>query len=158
MPIMLREIVQNDITTVVRLMRAFAEYENLSEYCTVTEKRLGDVMFGDDAFVEGLIAFDGDVAIGYALFYPGFSTFRGERSLFLEDIYISEEHRRNGLGERMLREIARRAKQRGCERMDFHVLESNAAAINFYLKHGAEKNAGESHFKFASEVFAGLAS
>jgi ribosomal protein S18 acetylase RimI-like enzyme len=158
MPISIREIAENDVAAIVSLMREFAEYENLSEYCTVTEERLYATMFGASAFVDGLIFFDDDAAIAYALFYPSFSSFRGERGLFLEDIYISEEYRRHNLGEKMLREIAHIAKERGCERIDFHVLDWNTPAVNFYLKHGAEKIDDERHYKFAGEAFEKLAS
>lgn len=158
MTITIKNISKNDIVTVVSLMREFAEYENLSEYCTVTDERLNATMFGERSFVEGLIAFDDDKPIAYALFYQSFSSFRGERGLFLEDIYIREEYRRHNLGEKMLREIARIAKERGCERIDFHVLEWNTPAVNFYLKHGAEKSDDDRHFKFAGEAFEKLAS
>jgi GNAT superfamily N-acetyltransferase len=158
MSIRINTIIENDVTDVVSLMRGFAEYENLSEYCTVTEERLSSAMFGDRPIVEGLIAFADDVAIAYALFYPSFSSFRGERGLFLEDIYITEEYRRHNLGEEMLREIARIAKQRGCERIDFHVLDWNTPAVKFYLKHGADRNDDERHFKLAGEALENLAS
>lgn len=158
MSIKISKIEENHVAAVVSMMREFAEYEGLSEYCTVTEARLSTAMFGKDPIVEGLIASVDDVAIAYALYYPSFSSFRGERSLFLEDIYIREEYRRHNLGETMLREIAGIAKMRGCERIDFMVLDSNTPAVNFYLKHGAERNSDERHFKFAGEAFQRLAS
>lgn len=158
MAITIRKIAVNDASKVVSLMREFAEYENLREYCTVTQERLNAAMFGDDAFVDGLMAFDDDRAVAYALIYQSFSSFRGERGLFLEDIYVTEAYRRYNLGEKMLREIARFAKQRGCERIDFHVLDWNQPAVSFYLKHGAERNDDDRHFKFAGEAFEKLAS
>lgn len=158
MSIKINKLSENDIPAVVSLMREFAEFENLGEYCTVTNERLSTALFGENAFVDGLIALDDDRAVAYALFYQDFSSFRGERGLFLEDIYVSDKYRRHNLGEKMLREIARIAKQRGSERIDFHVLDWNTPAVNFYLKHGAEKNDDERHFKFAGEAFEKLAS
>ncbi len=153
MQISIRKITERDLSDIVRLLRDFAEYENLSEYCEVTEQRLRDAMFGDDGFVQGLIAHDGPTPVAYALFYPNFSSFRGERGLYLEDIYIDAEYRRLNLGEKMLREIARVARSHGMLRIDFQVLEWNTPAVKFYLKHGAEHNKGENHFKFVGEVF-----
>lgn len=158
MPISIENIIDNDIVDIVSLMRAFAAHEDLSECCTVTQERLGAAMYGADAFVQGLIARDNDEAVAYALFYLSFSSFRGERSLYLEDIYIREDYRGRNLGETMLREIARIAKQRGCERIDFMVLTNNTPAVNFYLKHGAERNDDERHFKFARQALEKLAS
>ena len=158
MSITIRNINENDLSAVVDLMRSFAEYENLSEYCTVTTERLNRAMFGDEAFVEGLIAFDDEMPVAYALFHPNFSSFRGEMGLYLEDIYVLAEYRRHKLGLQLLRKIASIAKERGLERIDFQVLDWNSPAINFYLKHGAERYSDESHFKFAGDALARLAS
>ena len=158
MSISIRKITENDLVSIIEMMRDFAEYENLSEYCTVTEQRLQAAMFSDGSFVEGLIAFDDEKPIAYALFHPNFSSFRGELGLYLEDIYILATHRRHNLGEKLLREIARSAKSRGLERIDFQVLDWNEPAVNFYQKHGATRNDDESHFKFAGSAFEKLAS
>ena len=134
-------------------MRDFAEFEDLGDYCEITEQRLHDVMFGDEAFVEGLVAFHENEPIAYAMFYPYFASFRGQCGYYLEDIFIAEEFRRNGLGEAMVRIIARLAKQRGFERIDFQVLEWNAPAVKFYEKLGAIRDDSERHFKFIDKAF-----
>ena len=102
---------------------------------------------------EGLIAFDGEQAIGYAIFYPNFATFRGQRGLYLEDIYIRDTYRGKGVGEAMLREIARFAAERGYERLDLLVLDWNTPAVNFYKKLGAVRDDDERHFKFTDDAF-----
>ena len=158
MSITIRNINENDLAAVVELMRSFAEYENLAAYCTVTTERLYRAMFSDEGFVEGLIAFDYDKPIAYTLFHPNFSSFRGEMGLYLEDIYVLAEYRRHKLGLQLLRKIASIAKERSLERIDFQVLDWNTPAVNFYLKLGAESFDGESHFKFAGDAFARLAS
>jgi len=114
-------------------------------------------MFGGEAIVSGIIALAGETAIGYALYFQSFSSFRGQRGVYLEDIYISSGHRGTGLGEKMLREIARRAAAQGCERLDFLVLDWNQPAVNFYDKLGAVRDRDERHFKFTGAAFRGLA-
>ena len=89
--------------------------------------------------------------------FPSFASFRGERGLYLEDIYIDAAYRRHNLGHRMLQTISGRAADLGFERIDFMVLDWNEPAVNFYLKHGAEKHDDESHFKFSGEAFRRLA-
>ena len=157
MDIRIETVEETDLHAVIELMRSFAEYEHLAEYCTVTAERLRAAMFGETAFVEGLVARSAAKLVGYALFYPAFSSFRGERGIYLEDIYIDPEYRRHDLGHRMLKAIAQRAAATGSERIDFMVLDWNEPAVNFYLKHGAEKNDDESHFKFGGEAFRALA-
>src|SRR5262249_55546192 len=136
-----------DIATVVDLMRAFAAYENLLDSLEITPEKLTDAVFGKESFVEILIATANDVPVGYALYYRHFASFRGQVGLYLEDIYVSSEYRGKGIGEEMIREIARIAHSRGCERIDFQVLEWNTPAISFYKKLGAVCNDDERHFK-----------
>lgn len=154
----IRSIQKQDLAAVVGLIRELAEYEQLSQYCEVTEERLSAAMFGDGAFLEGLIAVEGGAAAGYALFFPYFSSFRGQRGFYLDDLFVAPDHRGRGLGIRMIRHIARLADERGFERIDFLVAEGNAAAIEFYKRHGAVTNPGERHFKFCDDAFRKLAS
>lgn len=149
----IRQIKPDDLPRIISLLREFAEFENLSEYCTATEEGFYAAMFGDLAVVEGLMASDRESAVGYALFYPNFSSFRGQRGLYLEDIYIKTEYRRTGLGETMLKEIARLAASRGFERIDFMVLDWNTPAVKFYEKLGAVRDNEERHFKFTDKAF-----
>ena len=156
MDIQIRKSTPTEVPDIVRLMKDFADYENLSQYCEITEERLHDVMFGEDAFVEGLVAFHDDQPIAYAMFYPYFASFRGQCGYYLEDIFIAEDFRRNGLGEAMVKIIAKLAKQRGFERIDFQVLEWNEPAVKFYEKLGAVRDDSERHFKFIDGSFHSL--
>jgi ribosomal protein S18 acetylase RimI-like enzyme len=158
MEIEIRTAQPDDLASVIELMREFAAYEKLLDSLEITEKTLNATVFGPNAFVEIVIANTNNGPIGYALFYPYFASFRGQRGLYLEDIYVSSEYRGKGVGEAMLREIARIARSRECERIDFQVLEWNTPAISFYEKLGAVCNEDERHFKFSDEAFLNLAS
>jgi len=154
----IRKIKDQDLPEIKALMADFAAYENLSDYCDVTVERLRSAMFGENSYVEGLVAIDGNSLIGYALYYPCFSSFRGQRGLYLEDIYVKPERQGGGIGETLLKHIAREAASRGFERIDFQVLDWNRPAIEFYKKHGAVSNDEETHFKFADDAFYTLSS
>ena len=156
MDIQIRKSTPDEVPAIVRLMRDFAEYEDLGDYCEITEARLNDVMFGEQAFVEGLVAFHDEEPIAYAMFYPYFASFRGQCGFYLEDIFIAEDFRRNGLGEAMVKIVAKLAKQRGYERIDFQVLEWNTPAVKFYEKLGAVRDDSERHFIFIGGAFRSL--
>lgn len=147
---------RTDLPDVLSLMRDFARYENLEAHLEVSEARLEAAMFVGDAFVKGLIAFANDEPVGYAIFYPNFLTFRGQRGYFLEDLYVSEKARGTGLGKALISEVARLARERGFERLDFLVLDWNVTAIEFYKRLGAVVSDDESHFKITDEAFRGL--
>lgn len=149
----IRTVSKNDLGHIVRLMQDFAEYEKLSHYCKISEELLFEAMFGNDSFVEGLIAFEDDLPFAYAMFYPHFASFRGQCGYYLEDIFISGGYRGMGIGEVMIKEIAKLAAGRGFERIDFQVLEWNTPAVKFYEKIGAVRDDEERHFKFTDEAF-----
>ncbi|MGI8788280.1 MAG: GNAT family N-acetyltransferase [Pyrinomonadaceae bacterium] len=144
---------ENDVPAIVALIREFAAFENLSDFCEVSEENLFEAMFGENSCAEGLLAFDGDEPIGYALFYENFASFRGQRGLHLEDLYVKPEYRGHKIGEAFLRKLAQIAKARNFRRIDFLVLDWNENAIKFYKKLGAAMDKEERHFKFTDEAF-----
>lgn len=144
---------EKDVPQIVAMLRDFAEFEKLSEFCEITEESLLDAMFGENACVEGLVAFDAEKPIGYALFYENFSSFRGQRGFYLEDLYVETEYRGQRIGEAFLRRIAQIGKSRNFKRIDFQVLEWNEPAVKFYEKLGAVKDLQERHFKFTDAAF-----
>ena len=153
----IREALESDVSAILRLLSDFAAFENLSEFLTISETDLHNAMFGPGGFVEGVVCeIDGETA-GFAIFYPRFSSFRGQTGYYLEDIYIDEAYRGRGLGEKLLRAIARKGRSRGFERIDFQVLEWNFAAIEFYKALGAVVDDEDKHLKFTDDAFARLA-
>jgi GNAT superfamily N-acetyltransferase len=157
MSIHIEKATPENIPQILALLHEFAEYEKLLDSFEVTEERLEIAFFGDGKVAEAIVAFDGETVIGYAIFFPYFATFRGQRGIYLEDIYLTTAARRKGVGEMMLKYIAKLARERGFERIDFQVLQWNAPAIGFYERLGAERNDEERHFKFAGEAFENLA-
>jgi len=154
--ITIRKTEVQDIPSILVLIQEFVAHENLSAFLEISEKGLFEAMFGKDSFVSGLIAFDSETPVAYALFYPTFSSFRGQKSVYLEDIFITKEYRNHGIGNNLLREIAIAGKKMGAVRMDFQVLKSNESAIAFYKKHGALIDEEERHFKFVDTAFTNL--
>jgi len=157
MNFIIRKTTSADVAAVIGLLRSFAKFENLEQYLEITEEKLAHVMFGEGSFVEGLVAIVDEQIVAYAIFYPNFASFRGQRGIYLEDIYIDAEYRNRGIGDAMLNEIARIARSRGFERIDFQVLNWNTPAIKFYEKHGAVRDDEERHYKFTDEAFQNLA-
>ena len=157
MTLNIRITTPDDVASVIKLLREFAKFENLEQFCEITEDTLADAMFGEHGFVEGLVAYDDLKPVAYAIFYPNFASFRGQKGLYLEDIYIDTEYRGKGIGDAMLKEIAKIAKSRNFERIDFQVLDWNTPAIKFYQKHGAVRDDDERHYKFTDDAFRLLA-
>jgi GNAT superfamily N-acetyltransferase len=148
---------ETDVSYVVELIREFAEFEKLSDYCEVTEADLRESVFGQKAFVHALVAFDNGDCVGYALFFPVFKSFRGEGSMFLEDLYVSPKGRGKGFGLALLKAVAKTAKEQGFARMDWQALKWNEPAINFYVNLGATHHDENFDFQLRGEAFRNLA-
>ena|SRR5687767_2530931 len=133
----IRPVTVDDIPTVLSLIRELAEYERLLHEVVATEEMLRQALFGPKPVVECVIACVGGRPAGFALFFHNFSTFLSRPGLYLEDLYVRPDHRGQGIGEELLRTLARLAVQRGCGRMEWAVLNWNKRAIEFYERMGA---------------------
>ena len=136
---MLRPATPDDAEALVALIRGLAEYERLTQLCEVTPARLRAHLFAARPAAEALVACDDATraVVGFALFFPTFSTFLGRPGLWLEDLYVAPDHRGRGHGSALIRAVAALAVERGCGRLEWSVLDWNAPAIGFYRKLGA---------------------
>jgi GNAT superfamily N-acetyltransferase len=126
-----------DVPAIHAMIGALAEYERLSHVCVATENDIADALFGARPAAEVLLATEGGVPAGFALFFHNFSTFLGRRGLWLEDLFVLPAFRRRGAAQALLRALAKIAVDRGCGRFEWAVLDWNAAAIEFYRALGA---------------------
>lgn len=138
----LRPVTEEEIPTLHGLVRALAEFEELSSSVVSTAEDLRRGFFGSGAIAEAVIAWQGDAAVGFAIWYETFSTFRGRKGLYLEDLYVASEHRGRGLGQALMRHVARVAVERDYCRLEWEVLRWNTRAIEFYESLGG-KSSGE---------------
>lgn len=129
---------EEDVPAILRLIRALADYEKLTNQVVATEADLRNAIFGERPIVEVVMAFAGDQPIGFALFFHNFSTFVGRPGLYLEDLFVVPEWRGRGVGRGLLAHLARIAVERNCGRMEWAVLEWNEPAIGFYKRLGAD--------------------
>jgi len=121
-----------DVPIILELIRDLATYERAPDEVTATEGQLVDVLFGEKPAAEVLLAFEGRSPVGFAVFFHNFSTWLGRPGLYLEDLFIKPEKRGKGYGRALLVELAKVARDRGCGRMEWAVLDWNEPAIKFY--------------------------
>ncbi len=133
----IRPAIPGDIPVILELIRDLAEYERAPNDVLATEAGLQEVLFGSKPAAEVLIAREGDQAVGFAVYFFNFSTWLGRAGLYLEDLFVRPEKRGFGYGRALLVQLARIAKERGCGRMEWAVLDWNEPAIGFYKKLGA---------------------
>lgn len=137
MPLALRPATPDDLPTIVAFVRALAVYERLEHEAVATEADFGAALFSARPSAEVVIAEQDGQSVGFALFFPTFSTFVGKPGLWLEDLFVLPEHRGHGVGKALLVHLAQVAVARGYGRFEWSVLDWNEPAIGFYRKLGA---------------------
>ena len=127
----------DDAPVILQLIRDLATYERAPDDVVATEEQLVDVLFGERPAAEVLLAFEGKLPVAFAVYFYNFSTWLGRPGLYLEDLFVKPEKRGKGYGRALLVELAKIARDRGCGRMEWAVLNWNEPAIKFYRALGA---------------------
>lgn len=128
---------KRDVGVIMGFIKELAEYEGLAHEVIADETSLERFLFGQHPVAEALIAEFQTTPIGFALYFTTFSTFVGRPGLYLEDLYVRPNMRGKGVGTLLLQHVARLARERGCGRLEWSVLNWNKPAIRFYEALGA---------------------
>jgi len=146
-----------DVSIILELIRDLATYERAPDDVVATKEQLVDVLFGERPVAEVLLAFEEESPVGFAVYFYNFSTWLGRPGLYLEDLFVKPEKRGKGYGRALLVELAKIARDRGCGRMEWAVLDWNEPAINFYRALGAMPMHEWTVFRLTREEIAKLA-
>ena len=128
----------SDVITLFQLIQGLAEYEKLSHAVIGNAEALKDHLFGSPKYVDAIIAEIDGQAVGFAIFFHNYSTFLTKPGIYLEDIFVSPEYRRQGIGKALLTKVAQIAVERDCGRLEWSVLDWNVSAQEFYRNLGAD--------------------
>jgi GNAT superfamily N-acetyltransferase len=134
----IRAATASDAETILSFVRALAEYERQPEAVQVDAATLRAQLEAAKPPFECLLAELDGTTVGFALFFHSYSTWRGKRGVWLEDLFVLPGARRHGVGAALLRRVAQIARERECARFEWAVLDWNETAIRFYKKLGAD--------------------
>jgi GNAT superfamily N-acetyltransferase len=135
--LLIRPATITDVPLLLKFIRELAEYERQPDAVAIGEETLIKDGFGSQPKFRALIAEWAGQAIGYALFFGYYSSWKGS-CFFLEDLFVREAFRGRGIGRALLSEVARVARQEGSMGIRWEVLDWNESAIKFYKSLGAE--------------------
>jgi GNAT superfamily N-acetyltransferase len=153
----IRSATMDDVPAILQLIRDLATYERAPNEVSATEEQLIDVLFGPSPSAEVRLALEEGLPVGFAVFFHNFSTWLGRPGLYLEDLFVKPEHRGKGYGRALLVDLAGIARDRGCGRMEWAVLDWNDPAIQFYRKLGAKPMDDWTVFRLTRDGIAELA-
>lgn len=134
----IRAATEGDVELIFDLIVELARYEKLTHEVVGTPELLRASLF-ERRDAEALIVEAAGETVGYAIFYTTFSTFECRSGIWLEDVYVRPDHRRGGIGLRIMERLAALALERGHVRLEWCALEWNEPALSFYAKLGARR-------------------
>jgi GNAT superfamily N-acetyltransferase len=132
----IREAIPEDAALIRVLIQELAEYDGEADHVRTTEADIVRDGFGTNAKFRALIAEWRSQAVGFAVFFPYYSTWRGS-GIYLEDLYVRPEFRRHGIGAALLAKVAHTAREENCTFVRWAVLDWNEPALKMYASLGA---------------------
>ena len=155
-PYTIRFAERNDTPTILRFIRALAEYEHMADQVVATEALLEDWIF-DRRKAEVLFVLEEGEPVGFALFFHNFSTFLGRAGIYLEDLFVLPDRRGRGYGKALLQRLAALTLERDCGRLEWACLDWNRPSIDFYRSLGAEPMSDWTVYRLTGDTLAALA-
>jgi GNAT superfamily N-acetyltransferase len=138
----LRVADDSDVPAIFELIGELADYERLRAQMVGSVDNLRRHLFGEPRFAHALMAEWDGAAAGFALYFFNYSTFLCQPGLYLEDLFVRPAFRGRGIGLSLLRSLEQRARDIGCGRLEWAVLDWNQSAIDFYREFGAQPHEG----------------
>jgi GNAT superfamily N-acetyltransferase len=158
MSLALRSATPDDAATIHALIVALADYVREPDAVANTPDVLRTQLAAPRPPFECLLAEEDGTALGFALFFPTYSTWLERPGLWLEDLFVLEAHRRRGIGRALLTRVAQLAVARGCGRVEWSVLIWNTPARDFYRRLGASLLDGWTLHRLTGDALHALAS
>lgn len=134
----IREANPSDGDTIFQFIRELAIYEKAEHEVITDFEHIQNTLFCENPKAHALICESGGVAVGFAIYFFNYSTWLGKYGIYLEDLYISNEHRGSGAGKALLKRLTQIAVAKDCGRVEWSVLDWNKPAIDFYEALGAK--------------------
>lgn len=154
----------DDAATLHDAVIAIAETMNERHRITSSVEDFRRHGFGERPAFEALLAEIGSQVVGVCIFFPSFSTFRGRLGVYVQDLHVDPDHRKHGVGARLLQRLAELTRKRGGAYMRLSVDVENRSAQRFYeglgLKHAPGEHIhaiyGDDFNALADKTFGGL--
>ena len=136
--IKIREATADDAALILSFITELAIYEEAENEVIANESDIRDSLFASDSTTKAVICNIDNKSVGFAVYFFNYSTWLGKHGLYLEDLYVSPEHRGTGAGKALLKLLAQIALSKNCGRFEWSVLDWNEPAIGFYHSIGAK--------------------
>lgn len=147
---------KEDVATILSFIEGIAAYEKLSHEVEATHEKIEHYLFGEKSFASCFLAFEGNIPVGFALYFNNYSTFVSKPGIYLEDLFVDPSYRGKGYGKKLLLKLVQTAKENNWGRVEWSVLDWNKPAIDFYESLGAKPMKGWTVFRLNEAAIAEL--
>lgn len=130
----IRKVARHELSQVLNLVKQLALFEKAPQEVTVTLEEY-ERDFEDNIF-DVFVAVEQEKVIGIALYYIGYSTWKG-KMLYLDDFFVLSEYRNQNIGKKLFDAVIEEAKEQQCNLIKWQVLDWNTDAQRFYQKYNA---------------------
>ena len=128
-----------DCALIEDLIRKHGKYQKATDKQLTVSAELIKTNVFEKKYCEFLIAEVNNVPVGFSCFLHNFSTWLGKAGLWIEDLFVFPEYRKQKIGLRLMQKMAQICQERDCPRLDWTVMTWNELAIGFYKKLGSEQ-------------------
>jgi GNAT superfamily N-acetyltransferase len=151
--LIIEPIKHSNFSEFLYLIDKLAEYEKLTPPDEKAKIRLRQDGLLKNPKYEAYLAKKDDKYVGYVIFFMSYSSFLAKPVLYLEDIFVLDEKRKTGIGQKLFNFIVSKAKERNCGRIEWHVLDWNRPGIKFYVKNKAKHLSNWLYYRLNSDQF-----
>ncbi len=154
----IRKAVESDIPSLLPLMRELAEFEKYSNDFAISEEVLREQGFRrSPPDFHCLIAEEGSSLIGFLVYYLVPFTYRAKPNLIIKELYVADGQRSKGVGNLLMKAVAREAEKTGCAMIKWWVAKWNERSVQFYERLGAQIDPDWHEFQMSEKSFRNLA-
>jgi GNAT superfamily N-acetyltransferase len=133
MEVTIRRATRDDFPAIFLLIKEFASFQKSEEKLVTTV----DQMLEDENLFQAFVALENKNIIGFCTFFYAYYSWSG-KAIYLDDLYITDSFRKNGIGKQLLNTVIALAKESNCRKVRWQVSKWNNNAIAFYKKMGAD--------------------
>jgi len=151
--ITIEEISHENFNEFLYLIDKLAEYEKLDPPDQKAKHRLRVDGLYENPKYEAYLAMINDEYVGYIIYFMSYSSFVALPTLYLEDIFILKEYRKEGIGQKLFNFCVKKADEKNCGRIEWHVLDWNKPGIDFYEKNKAKHMSNWLYYRLTKEQF-----
>ncbi len=134
----IREIEEKDLSKILSLIQAKADFDGCLASLKLSEEEVRGAFFSSDPKAKAIVAESEGEVVGIAPYYSIFSTFIARPGIWLDDLFVYEQHRKSGAGKELMKGLCNIALETGCGRIDWIVADDNENGRGFYESIGAE--------------------